>query len=46
MTTLFLVKGMEIVHVHKQVPLFEYETFKVRRVRCAETNDLPRKPDR
>jgi hypothetical protein len=30
----------------KKVPLFEYETFVVRRPKCAETNDSPKKRER
>jgi hypothetical protein len=30
----------------KKVPLFKYETFTVRRAKCIEAYDLPRKQDR
>jgi hypothetical protein len=30
----------------KKVPLFKYETFAVRRAKCIEANDLPRKQER
>jgi len=32
--------------MNRKAPLFEYETFTVRRIKCIETNDLPRKQDR
>jgi len=32
--------------MNKKAPLFKYETFAVRKAKCMEANDLPRKQDR
>ncbi len=32
--------------MNKKVPLFKYETFTVRKAKCVEATDFPRKLDR